>query len=443
MSQKCVLAIAGSDSGGAAGIAADLITLAACGVHGTCAITAVTAQSTLGVEHIFPVPPESVGKQIDAVVKDMNVKWAKTGMLWDRETVVLVRKKITANDLGTVVDPVTTSATGHQLIKDSAIDEILKLISISNIVTPNIAEAERLSGIKIRSISDMKNAGKELLGTGARAVLVKGGHAGGKYVTDLLCTRKEVIEFRDVKLTSEVLHGTGCSLSSAIAAGLAKGHDIKRAVIEARNFIRSAITMRTALGRGVVPINPLGEIMLMAEKGRCLEEVGRAAELLVDSGTFTVLIPEVGSNITMALPGAMYPSDVVGLSGRIIRSGKKPHLGGIPKLGGSGHMARVVLAAMKHDPDIRSGMNIRYSEDVVKVCKKMGLTVSYFDRRREPRGVNTMEWGTSEAIKKIGRVPDVIYDMGGEGKEAMIRILGKSALEVAGMALKIAERVED
>ncbi len=142
----------------------------------------------------------------------------------------------------------------------------------------------------------------------------------------------------------------------------------------------------------------------------------------------------------MALPGASKKSDVVGLSGRIVKAGDRAVVTGLPELGGSGHVANVVLAAVQHDPGIRSAMNVRFSEDNLAACRRLGWSIGTFDRRREPRGVSTMEWGTDFAIRKIGKVPDAVYDRGGVGKEPMIRLLGRTPREVAAKALKLAAK---
>jgi len=141
----------------------------------------------------------------------------------------------------------------------------------------------------------------------------------------------------------------------------------------------------------------------------------------------------------MAPPRAKKASEVVGLSGRIVRAGNRPCLTGFPILGGSEHVANIVLTAMHYDPKIRAGLNIRFSEEALRACRRLGLRVSEFSRSGEPRGAKTMVWGTRQAIKKVGGVPDVIFDRGARGKEAMIRLLGKSAREVAERALKISK----
>lgn len=436
----CVLAIAGSDSGGGAGIQADIKTLAALGVHGVCAVTAVTAQNTKGVTAVFELPPEFVAKQIDTVMEDFDVKFAKTGMLGNAAIVKTVGERAKKYRLGLVVDPVMVSATGAPLLREDALAAIRVLLCGAELVTPNIFEAEKLSGVKIRSKQDMKRAAREIAKFGPKAVLIKGGHLKTKAVTDLLYAGGRIEEFSGPRITDEPTHGTGCSLSSAITAELAKGADICTSVAKAREFLAQAIQGRLKVGGGVMPINQMSELLRCAEVGRAIGGVWKAAQRLTKNPKFVGLIPEVGVNIVMALPGAKDRSQVVGLSGRIIRAGGRAVMTGFPELGGSEHMANVVLTAIQHDPRIRSAMNIKYSPENLRACRELGLTVASFDRAKEPKGVKTMEWGTAQAIKKIGRVPQVVFDKGSVGKEAMIRLLGATPDEVASLALKVAEK---
>ncbi|MEM3453020.1 MAG: bifunctional hydroxymethylpyrimidine kinase/phosphomethylpyrimidine kinase [Candidatus Hadarchaeum sp.] len=441
MKIPCVLTIAGSDSGGGAGIQADIKTMAALGVHGLCAITAVTAQNTRGVAAVIELPPEFVAKQIDVVMDDFDVKFAKTGMLSSGEIIRAVSDRVKKYQLRVVVDPIIISASGSPLMREGALSAIGELLSCAELVTPNIHEAEKLSGLRIKSIGDMKRAAKKIADLGPRAVLIKGGHLGRETVTDVLYQNGDFEEFSGPRITRETTHGTGCSLSSAIAAELAKGATLSAAVGKAREFITQAIKGRLKLGHGVVPINQMAGILREIETARAVTEVWKAAQLLVKNPKFVKLIPEVGTNIVMALPGAKSRSDVVGLSGRIVRTSSGAVLTGFPELGGSEHMANAVLIAHRFDSRIRSVMNIRFSPENLQACRSLGLSISSFDRAREPKGVKTMEWGTEQAIKKIGRVPQVIYDKGGPGKEAMIRLLGDAPGEIASLALKIAEKI--
>lgn len=436
----CALTIAGSDSSGGAGIAADLKTFAALGVHGLCVITAVTAQNTRGVYASFELPPEFVTQQLDTVMRDFEVEWAKTGMLGSAEIIRAVEAGTRRYDLRLIVDPVMTSATGGRLLREDAFRALTELLGYAELTTPNVSEAEKLSGYVIRSKEDMKEAARAIGRLGPRAVLIKGGHLKGREVVDLLYTNGKFKEFRGPRVSSEQVHGAGCTSSSAITAELAKGAELHEAVRKAREFTRRAIEFRLEVGGGVRPVNPMAPLYLSAELGHALDDVWRAAQLLVEDQKFAEMVPEVGSNIVMALTGAKGTQDVVGLSGRIVKVGPRAHLTGFPKLGGSEHVANVVLTAMRHDPRIRAGLNIRYSEDTLRACRELGLSISEFERIREPRGVKTMKWGTEQAIKRLGKVPQVVFDRGAKGKEAMIRLLGCSASEVAGLALRVVHR---
>jgi hydroxymethylpyrimidine/phosphomethylpyrimidine kinase len=438
MKYRCALTIAGSDSGGGAGIQADIKTFAALGVHGLCVLTAVTAQNTLGVDATFELPPEFVTKQLDTIMRDFRVKWAKTGMLGSADIIRAVEAGIKRYKLRVVIDPVMTSATGAPLIQENAIEALIALLGCAELVTPNVPEAELLSGVKIRSRADMRRAARAIAKLGPRAVLIKGGHLKGPEIVDLLYTEK-FTEFKGPRITAERTHGTGCSLASAITAELAKGSNVEEAVGKARDFIAEAIKGRLDVGKGVKPVSQFAALFKEAEKNRITEEVWTAAQLLANDRKFPKLLPEVGSNIAMALPGARTKEEVVGLSGRIVRVGDRAHITGFPILGGSEHVANIVLTAMRYDPKIRAGLNIRFSEEALRACRRLGLRVSEFSRDREPRGAKTMVWGTQQAIKKAGEVPDMIFDRGARGKEAMIRLLGRSATEVAERALKISK----
>lgn len=438
MKIPCALTIAGSDSGGGAGVQADLKTFAGLGVHGLSVITALTAQNTLGVQAIFEVPPDFVEAQLESVLSDFDVTWGKTGMLYGPEIVRLVRAAAERHGLRLVVDPVMVSTTGHPLMRRESLGELERLISVAEIVTPNVAEAEVLSGLRIRSVADAEKAAREILRTGVRAVLIKGGHLRTKNAVDVFATRGRTERLVGPRLPARRLHGAGCSLSAAIAAELAKGRELLEAVRSAKDFVRRAIESALEVGRGAAPVNPLAPLLEEAERGRLMEEVWSAAKLLESEPAFAKLIPEVGVNIAAVPAGAKERSHVIGLSGRIVKVSGRPRLTGFPEAGGSEHVANFVLTAHRLDPSIRAGMNVKFSEEIVRACRRMGLEVGSFDRRREPRGVKTMVWGVEEAARKAGRVPRIIFDRGGPGKEPMVRILGSSPLEVAEIAVSIA-----
>jgi len=255
-----VLSIAGSDSGGGAGIQADLKTFAALGCYGMTAITALTAQNTCGVRAIHGVPPEMLRDQIDAVVDDIGVDAVKIGMLHSPEIVRTVAQAVARHKLPHVVfDPVMVATSGAKLITDEAITVLVtELFPRAAVITPNLDEADLLVGRPLSSQQDMLLAAQTLLGQGARAVLLKGGHLAGDDVADLLLMpNAEPIWLHGPRIQTANTHGTGCTLSSAIAAHLALGLPLADAVQQARLFVRSALqagaTVKTGHGSG--PLN--------------------------------------------------------------------------------------------------------------------------------------------------------------------------------------------
>lgn len=253
MYRGVAITVAGSDSGGGAGIQADLKTFAALRVFGTSAITAITVQNSLGVSGVQVIPPEIIEAQIVAVGSDFSIGAVKTGMVGNREAVDAVVsgiRKISTPFV--VVDPVMIAQSGDPLIEDNAVAAVRDcLIPLATIVTPNLPEAERLTCMDIKSVEDMKKAAYELKRLGCGAVLVKGGHLeSGDMVSDVLLVGSEVTVFEDSRISTNANHGTGCTLSSAIAAELASGCGLTEAVSRARRYLREGLTRGVTLGHG-------------------------------------------------------------------------------------------------------------------------------------------------------------------------------------------------
>jgi hydroxymethylpyrimidine/phosphomethylpyrimidine kinase len=252
------LTIAGSDSGGGAGIQADLKTFAALGVHGCSVITALTAQNTVTVTAIHDVPPEFVRAQFDAVVPDLRPTAAKTGMLSSPEIIETVARAV--EDYGLtqlVVDPVMVAKGGAKLLRDEAVEALRsRLLSLAAVITPNLPEAEVLLGRRVHTLDERRQAARDLQALGPRAVVVKGGHAAGAPI-DVLFDGEDVIELPGERILTTNTHGSGCTFSAAITAGLARGLPIRRAVEEAKEFITGAIAGSIEAGEGHGPVNPL------------------------------------------------------------------------------------------------------------------------------------------------------------------------------------------
>jgi hydroxymethylpyrimidine kinase/phosphomethylpyrimidine kinase len=435
-----VMTIAGSDSGGGAGIQADLATFAMLNAHGTCAITSVTSQNTRGVSAIHDLPADTIISQIMAVASDMNIVYAKTGMLFNSDIIQAAARTVKKCKIPLVVDPVMAAEAGGSLLRSEAVDTLQEeLIPLSRVVTPNISEAEVLSGITICDWHKAAEAARRIIDFGANAVIITGGHLDG---SDLLYDG-----FDDTLIKGELIkggtHGAGCTYSAALTVFLAQGAVLKDAATAAKSFVTRAIMHSRSVGHGAGPVNPAGYTLQHAYHYEAMADVAEAVKTLETSDCFTDLIPEVGCNIASAIPGAAGMDEVCAIRGRIVKLEDRAYAVGCPAFGASSHVARIVLAAMHHDPQIKAAMNIRYSKDILQVIRDMGFEVAFFDREHEPPGVTTMEWGTDYAIKNYkhthNRIPDAIYDLGAVAKEPMIRLLSQTAVDIARMAVQISK----
>ena len=255
------LTIAGSDSGGGAGIQADLKTFAAHGVYGLSAITAVTAQNTVAVTGVQEIEPELVSSQIAAVVSDFPVAAAKTGMLSSAAIIRAVAQAVDDHELRVVVDPVMVAKSGDRLLRPDAVDALREeLLPRAALLTPNVPEASDLTGFRVENEDEMRTAGKKLLEMGARAVLMKGGHLDGDPVVDLFLEGNRVFRFRGHRIHTRATHGTGCTLSAAVVANLALSRPLPEAVKRARRYLRTAMFRATPLGQGHGPLGHLPEL---------------------------------------------------------------------------------------------------------------------------------------------------------------------------------------
>jgi hydroxymethylpyrimidine/phosphomethylpyrimidine kinase len=251
-----VLIIAGSDSGGGAGLQADLKTVTALGGYAATAVTAVTVQNTLGVTGVHPIPPEVVAAQARAVLSDIGADAIKTGMLGEAAMVALVGQLLDEAGLPVVVDPVMVAKGGAALLAPDAVAAVRDLlVPRAALLTPNAPEAEALTGLACASTDDLRRAGEALLAAGARAVLMKGGHVPGPRVVDLLMTPDGETAFEGERIASRHTHGTGCTLASACAAGLAQGLTLTAAVARAWDYVHEAILRAPGFGAGHGPLD--------------------------------------------------------------------------------------------------------------------------------------------------------------------------------------------
>ncbi len=258
---KIALTIAGSDSGGGAGIQADLKTFHQFGVFGTSVLVAITAQNTLGVGAVHAVPTDMVDAQIDAVANDLPPDAFKTGMLATEELVSLVAAAVERHGFTNfVLDPVMVATSGDRLLDSNAERTVRdQLVPLATVVTPNLDEAAILVGSQVNSVESMEAAGKELVGMGAKAALIKGGHLENDVLVDVLVVGENIRHFDHTRIDTTSTHGTGCTLSSGIVAGLALGRALPTAVGDALDFVQRAIATAPGLGAGHGPLNHLAQ----------------------------------------------------------------------------------------------------------------------------------------------------------------------------------------
>ncbi len=438
-----VLTIAGSDSGGGAGIQADLKTITVHGCFGVSALTALTAQNSVGVQGIYPIPTDFIRQQLESIFDDFPVVSAKTGMLHSSEVIHLVAEFFkTRPEVSLVCDPVMIAKSGDKLLRDDAIQALKnELLPRAAVLTPNIPEAEVLWGNPICSEEDKETACKFLHALGARTILLKGGHEQGERSTDLLFDGSTFHRFSSPRYSTKNTHGTGCTTSAAIASNLALGKDISTAIADAKAYMDTAIRFSLTLGKGHGPTDHFAAAERDKERYAVLHALQEAVASF-SRHPVGHLIPEVQTNIAYGLPFATKHEEVAAIPGRIVNLNGRPHPSGCPSFGASRHIASIVLAVMRISPTHRSVMNIRYDPVLLKKAENLGWIIRSFNRKDEPPDIreregSTLEWGTSEVLRKTDTIPDLIFDTGDVGKEPMIRLLGKTPEEVVTKALRI------
>ena len=300
VSLPCALTVAGSDPDGGAGIQADLKTFSALGVYGATVLTCITVQNTREFLYTYPLPPELVRDQIRVLSTDLNLRAAKTGMLFSKELVSVVSKELKRLGLKLVVDPVVSAKTGGKLLGKEAL-KLLKeeLIPIATVTTPNAEEASLLTGVKVKTVEDAKKAAKTIAEMGSKCVVVKGGHLSTDKCVDVVYIEGSFKLLEGERVKGGGVHGTGCIFSAAITAGLALGMGTLEAIKLAKEVVSLAILFGVDVGLGFKPANPMAKLYRDAEKYVVLECLSKAVRKLEENKQVTSLIPEVSSNLSL------------------------------------------------------------------------------------------------------------------------------------------------
>ncbi|MFP4189146.1 MAG: bifunctional hydroxymethylpyrimidine kinase/phosphomethylpyrimidine kinase [Halobacteriales archaeon] len=445
------LTVAGSDSGGGAGIQADLKTMESLGVFGTSAVTSLTAQNSTGVRGVHDAPPEFVADQIDAVVEDFDVEVVKTGMLSNAETARVVADKIDEHGLTAVVDPVMVAQSGDRLLsRDAEMVVSDELLPDATLVTPNAPEAETLTGVTVDSSESMKEAARELVDAGSDAALVTGGHISEGDVVDVLADEDGTTEYTKPRVEGGATHGTGCAFSSAVAAELAKGASLREAVGSAEAFIYRAVRYGVDVGEGADSVHHLVHLRNDAALTGAVNAVRDALARLDEVDGFPRLLPEVGTNVAVATPYALEQDEVAAVDGRIRRA-TDGFVASCVRLGASGHAARYLLALRDElNDEPGTACNLRNDDAVRDALETTDLNVVHIDRSEQPDETRegeggTMEWSAHTAAslsEERDAFPDAVVDAGAVGKEPMVRLAARDAHELVERVERIADALE-
>jgi hydroxymethylpyrimidine/phosphomethylpyrimidine kinase len=406
------------------------------------AVTALTAQNTLGVKGILEVPADFVARQMEAVLSDIGVDSLKTGMLSHPAIIQAVCQKARKYRLSKiVVDPVMVAKGGVRLLSPEA--EVLlrkELLPLAQVITPNLAEGEALTGRRIRGLKGMREAAVRIHKMGARNVLIKGGHLSGDPV-DVFFDGRKFYELQGRRIPTPHTHGTGCTISAAIAVELAKGIPALEAVKKAKAFVTSAIQFSFPLGHGRGPVNPYAPAAREIERYGIIQRLKEAFRTLQEHEVGH-LFPEVQSNLGYALPYAERPEDVASFPGGFVRVGREILKVADPEFGVSQPIAKIILTTMAYDPEMRSAMNLRFTEEILRRAKRAGLPVGHFNRGEEPARVKQQEgssfsWGVRRVLQKSKRIPDLILDREDVAREPLVRVLGHDPEEVVAKVLAL------
>lgn len=446
VSPPVVLTIAGSDSGGGAGIQADLKTIEAGGAFGTSAITSVTAQNTQGVESTHTLPVEEIEAQCQAVLDDFDVAGIKTGMLATTEVVELVTDVVARADAPAVVDPVMVAASGDRLLEPSAEAAYEDLIAEATLVTPNADEAEVLTDIDVTDTATTQQAGESLRSLGVEGALVKGGHVPVEDVVDVLVTGDVVESIRHPRIETDATHGSGCTLSAAIATRLAYGDDLPTAVRTGIDLLGRAVRYNVDVGEGPGAVHHMVAVRDRAERQPTAERVEEIVSAFVDENV-SALVPEVGMNVVGATPYAEVPAECAAVEGRITRvtDGIKPNRG--VRFGASTHLARVILAVREHDANVQFAVNCRFDKDVELAVDALGWPVAEHDASGQASGAeedtHSIQRQIDSALENVDGTPVAVVDRGGQGREPLVRLLAADAETLVDRTLSLHETVID
>lgn len=449
----CILTIAGSDSGGGAGIQADIKAISMLGGYAASVITALTAQNTKAVTGIHAPSDKFVALQLRTVLDDIQVDAAKTGMLFSEPIIKAIAPILSKKQFPLVVDPVCVATSGAKLLKDDAVDAMKRLIfPYADLLTPNLPETELFTGVKIHDREDVFKAARLLLEMGPKAVLIKGGHSDSLAITDWYVEKgAEPVPFMQQRVETDSTHGTGCTLSAAIATGLGQGLGMGQAVRRAQAYLNTALRAGYRLGEGGGPPNHLAPFLKQEARMDVLADLDSFGRWLSATSEIHMLLPRTRANIVVSLPLADDASEVAAFSGGIIGTQKGDVMvGGYPEFGASLRTASTLLAVQRLNPVMNCAVTIGLKPGLKRALDTLEIPSVWIDRDRKPDYIDTEqgrleEWGAFEGVKnhEAPEAVRVIGDPGGVGAEPLVRVLAEDVTTLQEDLGRIVETMRD
>jgi len=445
---KCALAIGGLDPITGAGLYSDVKTFSVMKVLPLALATCLVAENSSGVKSVVPFTCELVRLQLKEILEDCVPQAIKIGLVYSNDVVELLAKELPKGP-PIVLDPILKSWDGKDLITAQGLKSLIELlIPRSTVVTPNALEASALSGVDVRDLDSAKEAARRIAELGAKCVVIKGGHVSSQRVVDILYHQGEFLVVEKERLFEEPYHGLGCVFAASLTALLAHGLEVPEAFVQASHLVTYAMKGSYKLRGRARIANPLELYYKSLDVVEVIDNMYRALELIESMKGLEELTPEVGSNIVMCLRSPESLEDVCGIEGRLRPVRGFLRAQGLIRFGGSRHLGSMLLEVNKKWPSIRACMNVKYSEDLLRALRCLGFKVVSFDRTKEPLEVKlkegmSLKWGAQEAIKGLTEEPDAIYDLGDLGKEPMIRIFGRDALDVVKKVELIVSKLKE
>jgi len=431
-----LLSIGGSDPSSGAGIQSDVKTFAEFNVYGLTVITAITGQNTSSFGMIEPVSDRILKNQLESIISDFEISGIKIGMVYNSQIIKTLYQQLKKLKIPIVVDPVLKSTTGGELMQKTAISDFQKFIlPLATVITPNKFEAEIISKIKISSEKSIEKSAKIIQRMGAKNVVITGIEKKNNKITDFVLEKNAKYTIVGDKIAN-VNHGSGCNYSAVMIFALANNKTIRESVKFAKEFTYNSIKNAKKIGKGISITDIQKQDKTHSELSHAINEFAKMKNIYKN-------IPECQTNFVYSKQKPKSTKDILGVSGRIVKSGKEVMVAGNLAYGGSKHVATALLTVNKKFLGIHSAINIKFQNTTITKIKKLKLKISNYDRIQEPNSVknkgSTIEWGIKNAIKNLKEPPDVIFHKGDFGKEPMIIIFGETPEIVLKKLSKIIE----